>query len=92
VQEADMTTERGETLAARLKSLRAAAGLTQQALATQAGLSMSLVTQLEYGLRSDPKLSTLQALARVLNVTLDQLAGGLTETPPAPEPKRRPRR
>ena len=66
-------------LAGRLKALRQAAGLTQQQLAFQAGLSMSLVTQLEQGLKADPRLSTLLALSRVLGVSLDALGGGAGE-------------
>ncbi len=81
-------TRGGETLAMRLKALRAAAGLTQQALATRAGLSMSLVAQMEHGSRVDPKLSTLVALAKALNTTLDPLAWGVEEQPP-PGPRKR---
>jgi transcriptional regulator with XRE-family HTH domain len=40
-----------------------------------AGLSMSLITQLEQGLKSDPRLSTLRALAGALGVSLDVLTG-----------------
>jgi transcriptional regulator with XRE-family HTH domain len=83
-------TQGGGTLAARLKRLRDAAGLTQQELATRAGLSMSMISQLEQGLKEDPRLSTLRALARTLNVTLDELAGGTGE--PEEKPKRRGRK
>ena len=69
-------------MAMRLKRLREAAGLTQQELANRAGLSISAVTQTEGGQKKDPKLSTLVALAKVLGVSLDELAGGLVESPP----------
>jgi transcriptional regulator with XRE-family HTH domain len=36
---------------------------------------VSLVTQIEQGRTSDPRLSTLRALAKALGVTLDELAG-----------------
>jgi transcriptional regulator with XRE-family HTH domain len=70
-------------LAARLKSLRDKAGMTQQQVATAAGLSMSLITQLEQGSKSDPRLSTLRALAGALGVSLDELTGdgGQAEKP-----------
>jgi len=61
-------------LATRLKELRQAAGMSQQTLAVAAGLSVSLVSQLEQGSRSDPRMSTTIALARALGVTLDDLA------------------
>jgi transcriptional regulator with XRE-family HTH domain len=77
---------RTTTMGARLRELRHAAGLTQMQLAVDAGLSMSLVTALEYGLRHDPKLSTLLALTRALGCTLDDLVGGL-EPPPLPPRK-----
>lgn len=64
-----------DTLAARLRSLRDKAGLTQAALAARAGLSVVAVFHLEQGRRSDPKVSTLAKLADALGVTLDRLAG-----------------
>jgi len=63
-------------LAARLKELRLAAGMSQQSLAVAAGLSVSLVSQIEQGSRSDPRISTTTALARALGITLDELTIG----------------
>jgi transcriptional regulator with XRE-family HTH domain len=71
------------TIGQSVKDLRAAAGLTQQELAVKAGLSVSVVSQIEQGTNADPRLSTLAALARALGVNLDQLAG---DTTPAPQP------
>lgn len=66
----------------RLKELRKASGLTQQALATAAGLSMSLVIHLEAGRITDPRASTLRALAKALGTTVDGLlADGVEEQP-----------
>jgi transcriptional regulator with XRE-family HTH domain len=65
-------------LAARVKQLREAAGLSQQSLAQAAGLSISVVTQLEQGAKADPRISTVAALARALRVTVDAII-----TPPA---------
>jgi transcriptional regulator with XRE-family HTH domain len=69
----------------RLRELRIAAGLTQQELAVRAGLSVSAVAHLEVGRIPDPRVSTLQALARALGVSLDSLAG---EEPPQAPPKK----
>jgi transcriptional regulator with XRE-family HTH domain len=74
------------TLAVRLKALRNAARMSQQELATRAGLSMSMVAQLEQGTKTDPRVSTLVALAKALGVDLNTLAG-FDEPVPAP-PKR----
>ena len=63
-------------IARRLKKLRATAGMSQQSLAVAAGLSVSLVSQIERGSRSDPRTSTTAALARALGVTLDELVAG----------------
>jgi transcriptional regulator with XRE-family HTH domain len=79
----------GDTMGARLKELRHRAGLTQQALAFKSGLSMSLITALEYNVRDNPTLSTLLALARAMDCTLDELAGGLDIPSEPPAKKRR---
>lgn len=60
-------------IAVRLKELRVTAGMSQQSLAVAAGLSVSLVSQIERGSRSDPRISTTSALAKALGVTLDSL-------------------
>jgi transcriptional regulator with XRE-family HTH domain len=76
-------------LGTRLKALREAAGLSQQEVATRAGISLSVVFQLEQGKRKDPKLSTLVALAEGLSMDVGRLALELTQ--PAAEaagPKR----
>jgi transcriptional regulator with XRE-family HTH domain len=56
-----------------VKRLREAAGMTQQALATAAGLSLSIVAQIEQGKNADPRGSTLMALANALGATVDEL-------------------
>ncbi len=70
-----------------LKRLRAAAGLTQRDLADAAGLSLSVVFQVEQGASADPRASTLRALAAALRCSVDQL---LLE--PAEQPAAAPRR
>ena len=56
-----------------LKRLRLAAGMTQQGLAVAAGLSLSIVAQIEQGVNADPRGSTLGALAGALQTTVDDL-------------------
>jgi transcriptional regulator with XRE-family HTH domain len=68
----------------QLKRLRKAAGISQQTLATRAGLSMSAVIHIEAGRIPDPRGSTLKALARALGATVDELLAEDEETP-APE-------
>jgi transcriptional regulator with XRE-family HTH domain len=62
-------------IASRLKVLRENAGMSQQSLAVSAGLSVSLVSQIERGSRADPRMSTIAALATALGVSLDELVG-----------------
>jgi transcriptional regulator with XRE-family HTH domain len=62
-----------QTLAERVKSLRAKVGLTQQQLGHAAGLSMSIVAQIEQGAADNPSLNTLRALASSLGVELAEL-------------------
>jgi transcriptional regulator with XRE-family HTH domain len=72
-------------LAQRVRQLREAKGLSQQALAVAAGLSISVVTQIEQGHREDPRVSTVVAIARALGVSVDALvAPGTVEGEPSP--------
>ena len=73
-------------IARRLKALREDAGMSQQSLAVSAGLSVSLVSQIERGSRVDPRMSTLAALATALGVSLDELVGRKS-APPRRRPK-----
>jgi len=57
----------------RLRSFRELSGMTQQDLAQKAGLSVSIVARLEQGAKSDPRVSTLQALANGLGIEIGQL-------------------
>jgi predicted ATPase/DNA-binding XRE family transcriptional regulator len=63
---------------AHLKSLREAAGFTQEELATIAGLSVHAVSALERGQRRRPHVDTVRALAAALDLTgatRDELVG-----------------
>jgi transcriptional regulator with XRE-family HTH domain len=66
--------EFSKVIGRKIKELREAAGLTQQQLATNAGLSSSNLSQIEQGHKRDPRISTLKALARALGVSIDALA------------------
>jgi transcriptional regulator with XRE-family HTH domain len=74
-------------LGPRLRALREAAGVSQQALAFRSGLSGSVIARIEQGQPTgqDPRLSTLVALARGLDLTLNELVNELF--PPA-KPRR----
>jgi transcriptional regulator with XRE-family HTH domain len=80
----------------RLRQLRKAAGMTQQALAVKAGLSVTAIVHIEGGRIDDPRGSTLKAIARALGVSLDELMRDDSEgtAPDAPEPPapKRPRK
>jgi predicted ATPase/transcriptional regulator with XRE-family HTH domain len=54
---------------ARLKTLREAAGFTQEELATIAGLSVHAVSALERGQRRRPHVDTVRALSAALDLT-----------------------
>src|SRR6266550_676616 len=54
---------------AQLKALREAAGLTQEELATIAGLSVHAVSALERGQRRRPHVDTVRALSAALDLT-----------------------
>ena len=58
--------------AMKLKDLRQARSMTQEALAKKAGVSRAYLARLEMG-RHDPPLSRLQKLAKALGVGLAKL-------------------
>ena len=60
------------TLAMNLKRLRKAKGLTQEALARRANVSLGYLQRLEMG-RHDPSLSMLRKLAKALGATVAEL-------------------
>jgi transcriptional regulator with XRE-family HTH domain len=70
------------TFGGRLKELREAAGLSQDGLARQAGLSTSTVAKIER-LDIDPSWTTVQALAKALGVSTE----AFQEDAPAPAKK-----
>ena len=56
----------------RLRTARTARGLSLRSLAEQLGVSPSLISQVERGL-AKPSVNTLYAMARVLDISLDEL-------------------
>lgn len=70
-----------KALSQRIKSLREAAGLSQQEVATRGDLSLSLVAKLEQAKKADPRASTLLALAGALGVRPGQLLDDLFPEP-----------
>jgi transcriptional regulator with XRE-family HTH domain len=58
----------------RIKRLRVAQGLSQQALAHKAGITREYVNKLEGG-RYDPTLSVVRRLAKALKCSISELIG-----------------
>ena len=73
--------ERGGTFAERLRGLRRAAGLTQEELASLAGLSPNAVGALERGTRRRPYPHTVRALADALGLEEEGRAALLAAVP-----------
>lgn len=61
-------------IAQRLKDARTAAGITQEALAQSAGLSLPTIQRSEAG-RHEPSVPTLRCLAAALGVSVADLIG-----------------
>lgn len=64
-------------LGKQLQLARQKAGLTQQAMCQQAGLSYSTLAKIERGAIKSPSIFTVKQIADVLEVSLDELLGGL---------------
>ena len=58
----------------RLKKLRTAHGMSQEALAKQTNITREYVNKLEAG-RYDPTVSVVQRLAKALRVSVGELLG-----------------
>lgn len=65
-----------ETIGERLKRLREAAGLSQDALARKTGTTRTHVYQIERGLRERPRRSSIERYAAALDVSPDYLESG----------------
>ena len=64
----------------RLATLRKEKGISQEELASQLGVSRQAVSKWETG-ESEPETANLVALAKIYNVSLDELVTGDTTTP-----------
>ena len=62
-----------DTLSSRLIAARAVLGLSQHALAEQAGVSRSSIALIEYGRTRNPSITTMLKLAKVLCVSPQDL-------------------
>lgn len=68
-----MANDTAKRLRARIKELRQACGLTQEAFAERAGLTYKHYQQVESGKKSDIRLSTLIKMADGLGLKLSDL-------------------
>lgn len=66
------------TIGSRIAQKRKALGLTQEALATQLGISSQAISKWENDI-SYPDIALLPALAKILNCTTDELLSGKTD-------------
>ena len=73
----------GDTIGWQLRRLRRLRGLTQEELADRANVSRDLVAKLEQGRRQTARITSLESLARALDVELSVL---VTRPAPAREP------
>lgn len=69
-------------LGQKLQLARKAAGLTQQQLCQQAGLSYSTLAKIERGAIKAPSIFTIQSIAHVLKISLSELIGDDSQTVP----------
>ena len=77
----DTVGDRGLTFGSRLRQLREAAGLTQEELALQAGLSPRAISALERGERQRPYPHTVRTLADALGLSEGERASLLATLP-----------
>src|SRR5438067_10469910 len=86
-----MQSNAGSGFGALLRRFRAAAGVSQEALAERAGLSRRGIADLERGARNFPYGDTIRRLADALELAPDEraalLAAGSRESSPAPGPR-----
>ena len=68
-KEAKLNSHVQETLSRQVKTFRAEAGLTQQALAERCGIYRTYLSRIESG-DANPSVSVLTALANALNIEL----------------------
>lgn len=62
------------------RTLRENAGLTQKELATAASLDQTTISQIETGKVRDLRYSTLEAIAKALETTIDAVVKAIRKT------------
>jgi transcriptional regulator with XRE-family HTH domain len=72
VSESTRFEESRQALAVRVRALRGARGLSQEALAHEAGIDRTYASQIERAV-GNPSLKVLCAIAQALNIELDVL-------------------
>ena len=72
-------TSEEKTLGQNIQQARQQAGLTQQSLCQQAGLSYSTLAKIERGAIKTPSVFTVQRIAHVLGVSMDGLLGAAVD-------------
>ncbi len=82
------SSEQGVSFGAKLRELREAAGLTQEELASKAGLTAKAVSALERGERKRPYPHTVRSLAEALSLSDEERAFLLAAVPRAALPNR----
>ena len=76
-----MVVAQGGSFGAQLRGLREIAGLTQEELASRAGLSADAVSTLERGQRKRPYPHTIRALADALDLSEEERAALINSAP-----------
>lgn len=69
-----------KALGRAIQSARQQAGLTQQQLCNQAGLSYSTLAKIERGAIKTPSVFTVAQIAQVLSMSMDNLLGAVVDT------------
>lgn len=64
-------------LSENLKTIRKKRNISQRTLASESGISYSMVSKLESGEQKNPSLETLEKIAKALDVTTSQLMDGI---------------
>ena len=73
-----------ETLGQRIRKARQRYGMSQTELAKRVGISKTAMNQIEMGETTDPRISRIRAIADILGVSMDYLAGREDEEDEAP--------
>ena len=68
-------------IGARVRNKRKDLGLSQEALAREAGVSLNLINKIERSVITDPHFSTLIGIAEGLDMPVEELVGGKVLAP-----------